>query len=838
MEGEISRAVEVNQENSDQTKYVVGIGASAGGLEAIRELATNLPENSGASYVVIQHMSPDHKSLLTELIARETKLPVEDIVDNVALKPDTIFVTPPNTDVVSKDGKLVLLPPTSQPASPKPNIDRFLISLAEDAGPRAMAIILSGTGSDGAYGVQAIREAGGITIAQDDQTAKYDGMPRAAIESGCVDLILSPIQIGTQLAKIMALPRNLEQFRTEEVAEHPFSDLLQVVLARTRVDFRDYKPTTVQRRLERRMTALNINDITEYTAFCRSNPSEVDALFKDLLISVTRFFRDHKEFEAMRPIIRKLVQSSRNKPLRIWVAGCATGEEAYSIAMLFAAEMDAIGAFHRDQVQIFATDIDKEALNRARYGKYARAALADIPEDIADKYVKVDDDYITIEPAIRDMVLFSEHNICQDPPFLHLDLICCRNLLIYFGASLQARVLSRLFYSLSLEGYLFLGAAESVSVTSDLFRAIEGQNHIFRKRMGSEVNRVHLFEPRSLMSTATRSARLDNENTHAKDVKFNQALFEQLVARLGPDGLLVSDDMRIIQVFGNVSRFIEVTNTTKLNFSLSMLGARLSQETRTLATLALRKKEVRKGLVTPNPDQGIGGVHVTAYPLHAPALEEGFVLISLHDHKLEDRRKPASPLQQGADPEQIDNLQNELSSAREALQQTIEELETSNEEFQSTNEELQSSNEELQAANEEMETANEELQSTNEELVTVNEELQIAKTELEALANEQRAVLEGIEVPILIIDTALQVTTANAAATQFFELHNRLNRVHISQVYVPKGFPSLAEICSESIQLGRSGSHDLKGLAQFKELRISPFYTSEGQVRGVTAMLT
>ena len=343
--------VELSEQSDAEDFFVVGVGASAGGLEAIRELVNNLPEDTPATYVIVQHMSPDHKSLLTTLIARETSLPVLEICDNVEVKKNTIYVTPPNSDVQLERGRLILKPPKKELASPKPSIDRFFISLAEEVGDKSMGIVLSGTGSDGAYGVQAIRGAGGITIAQDEKTAKYDGMPIAAVESGCVDLVLSPIQIGTHLGKILESPRDLDRFRTEEVAQHPMSDLLQVVLARTRVDFREYKPTTIQRRLERRMTALGITSQSEYTRHCRSNPTEIDALFRDFLISVTRFFRDPSEFSALRPVIQTVISENRDKPVRVWIAGCATGEEAYSVAMLFAEELGGIHALDKERVE-------------------------------------------------------------------------------------------------------------------------------------------------------------------------------------------------------------------------------------------------------------------------------------------------------------------------------------------------------------------------------------------------------------------------------------------------------------------------------------------------------
>lgn len=414
---------------------IIAIGSSAGGLEAIRELVATLPADLPVTYVVVQHMSPHHKSLLTELVGRQTTLIVKDVEDGVQPEANVIYITPPKVDVILEKGLLRLKPPSDLPAAPKPSVDRFLLSLADDHGAKTMAMILSGTGTDGAYGVQAIREAGGITIAQDTESAKYDGMPQSAIQTGCVDLVLRPVEIGTHLNKILTSAHDFSAFRKESLQDTPVSDLLQILLARTRVDFREYKQTTITRRIERRMTALSIHDQDEYTAFLRNTPAAVDALFKDLLISVTRFFRDKDEFASLTQMLPKLLEERKNGPLRVWIAGCATGEEAYSIAMLIAEAMGDQNGPLRDRLQIFATDIDKDALQVARAGIYGNAALNDIPKHLAEKYIVYHGDGIRVTEDIRSVILFSDHNVCQDPPFQRVHLLCCRNLLIYFRNS-------------------------------------------------------------------------------------------------------------------------------------------------------------------------------------------------------------------------------------------------------------------------------------------------------------------------------------------------------------------------------------------------------------------
>ncbi|MEL7184079.1 MAG: chemotaxis protein CheB, partial [Pseudomonadota bacterium] len=365
---------------------IVGIGASAGGLEAASLLVQNLPKDVGAAYVLAQHMSPNHKSLLSSLISRETHLPVIDLTkEDVIPTADTIYISQPNSDVVLENGKLGLRKQSGHHATPKPSADRLFNTLAQEMGERCVGVVLSGTGSDGSYGVQAIREAGGITIAQDVGTAKYDGMPASAVETGCVDLQLSPQQIGQHLAKIMSAPRDLDRFRRLNDEPTPLSDLMHILLARTGVDFRDYKENTVNRRIARRMTALGIESYDQYVEHCRASSDEVDALHKDLLISVTRFFRDYEQFEMLGDVLRAMADRKGEDPIRVWVAGCATGEEAYSIAILTAEALGGPAALARARVQIFATDIDARALEVGRAGIYPMTALGDVPEAYVEK---------------------------------------------------------------------------------------------------------------------------------------------------------------------------------------------------------------------------------------------------------------------------------------------------------------------------------------------------------------------------------------------------------------------------------------------------------------------
>ncbi|QBF30553.1 chemotaxis protein CheB [Thalassococcus sp. S3] len=816
---------------------IIGIGSSAGGLEAIRELVATLPSDVPVTYVVVQHMSPNHKSLMTELVARETSLEVKDVEDGIEPQPNTIYVTPPKTDVIFSAGKLHLIQPSPELSSPKPSVDRFLSSLADSHGEHTVAVILSGTGTDGAYGVQAIREAGGITIAQDRESAKYDGMPTAAVQTGCVDLILSPLDIGTHLTKILSSPRDFDAFRRSEVERSPLSSLLQILLARTRVDFREYKQTTVGRRIERRMLALGIDNQDDYVEFCRDNPSAVDALFKDLLISVTRFFRDRAQFEQLNAMLPKLIDADKAGPLRVWIAGCATGEEAYSIAILFAEALGGPKVILKNHVQIFATDIDREALQVARRGSYGLAALNDIPDYLADQYLLREKDGVRVIDNVRSAVLFSEHNVCQDPPFQNIDLICCRNLLIYFGNNLQQKVMSRFHYSMKATSLLFLGTAESVAGSDDLFIQDTQASHIYRKRSIKRVDQAPISGRR--FGPANKRISPPDEEYRAETT--DRQLFEALAMSLGQNSILVTDDFSIARVYGEISKFIEVKSTTSLKMHLDLLRSPLREEARSLITLSLKHNEPRSGVRHLLAEGDDATIRLDVYPIIAKAINESAALLVFKPMEADRRQLSEGPVQADEDDvasERIRSLESEVATTREALQQTIEELETSNEELQSLNEELQSTNEELQATNEELETSNEELQSTNEELITVNEELQVTAAELTARSSELTSVLESAPFAMLVVDNALQVSHATNAAIRLFDMQLPISSPHVSQCKLPDGFPSFAPICNEALRLGQSVKLEFSSGGARVMLNCSPYFDPRGQILGVTMVIS
>ncbi|PTX54374.1 two-component system CheB/CheR fusion protein [Litoreibacter ponti] len=815
---------------------IIGIGSSAGGLEAIRELVANLPRDVNCAYVVVQHMSPQHKSLMTTLISSETTLSVVDAGDGVKPQPNTVYVTPPRTDIIIENGVLKMVEYDHEPGKPKPSVNRFLISLAEDQGSRSMGIILSGTGSDGAYGVQAIREAGGITIAQDDVSAKYDGMANAAIETGCVDLVLRPSEIGIHLLKILDTARDFEQFRADGERGSPISEILQIVLARTRVDFRDYKPSTVQRRIERRLTALGISTPEEYIEYSRNEPREVDALFKDLLISVTRFFRDKSEFEALEEQIHHLVESRSDRPLRVWVAGCATGEEVYSIAMLLAEAMGGPAELVRSKTQIFATDIDREALQIGRKGYYPHGALYDVPKALAEKYFIHQENGVRVIEALRSVILFSDHNLCQDPPFLNMDLICCRNLLIYFGAKLQSKVLARLHYAMNSSALLFVGTAEAVTGADQLFAPASDKAHIYGKRALTAKAGYQRGALSASSWTQRRKEREDRERNDSKNEGGDRAMFDMLARSLGDNAILVSNEFSFLRIYGDISPYIDMSEGNVLNMQLSLLKSPYREEARSLVTLALKHGRRRIGGRHYTGEKTDTEVRLEALPVRGQEDQDHMAILVINETPAANREMPQSGDDDASDlsGEHLRELDLELANAREALQQTIEELETSNEELQALNEELQSTNEELQATNEELETSNEELQSTNEELITVNEEMQVNSSELMALNAKLGSVLGNVPMPLLVLDTALQISSASHDAVEIFNISTPLKLPHLSQINLPQGFPKIVEVANRALQYGELITIDFESQGHLFNLQCAPFTGEAGQLIGAT----
>jgi two-component system CheB/CheR fusion protein len=748
---------------------IVGVGASAGGLEALRALVSHLPPQAGLTYVIAQHLSPTHHSMLVTLLARETRLPVAEVTNGLTPQANVIYVTPARTNVTVENGRLRLTEATRR-TSPKPSVDEFFLSLAEDQGENAIGVVLSGTGTDGARGIRAIRAAGGATFVQDQDSARYGGMPHAAEETGCVDYVLPPEQIADRLARVAQLAVvEHDAMPAETRTVTAFERVCSLVRGRTGIDFHVYKDNTLRRRMRRRMAATRQDSLEDYEAYLRENAAEVENLAREVLISVTSLFRDRDAFTALAKAVDELVSTRReSEEIRVWVPGCATGEEAYSLAILLAEAGDKAGRHHR--VQIFATDIDAHALARARRGLFPATEGAGVPPLLLTKYFTQSGDELQISKRIREMMVFSAQDLSRDPPFLRLDLVSCRNVLIYFRPQAQQRVLETFYHALNPGGLLFLGRSETPHHEAKLFAALQEKARIYRRMEG-------VLE-RSLPSVrVTPLRRQQAEKTAAPErAPLSERVLAAIQGRLLPPSVLVDERLDLQHVFGDVSPFVRIASgTANLNLATLVIHE-LRVDVRSMVLKAQREPDKPVvHMVHPNALPAPLRIGVLTVP--APSGPAPWFLVTFDAAPERAAAVPGQGTQLEDRDAQIVALEEQLTATREHLHTVIEELETSNEELQSVNEELQSvneelqsANEELQSANEELETANEELQSSNEELTTVNEELEAKTHELIALYNDLQNVKDSLAYPLIVLDEHQRVMLYNPPATQVFGL--------------------------------------------------------------------
>jgi two-component system CheB/CheR fusion protein len=761
--------------------YITGVGASAGGLEAFSQLLRTLPSNTEMALVLVQHLAPLHSSSLTELLSETTKLPVVQVTEGMRIERGHVYVIPPNAQLGIRDGALHLVPRPGDRTQYNP-IDIFFRSLAEYAQSRAIGVILSGTASDGSVGLREIKAVGGITIAQKPETAKYDGMPRAAIATGSVDLVLAPEEIARELARIVCHP-----YLKHAMPRRPGDDLavdavsLQriVTLLRkdTGVDFTHYKTPTIKRRLQRRMALFKISSIEQYLRYLHKTPGEVQQLYHDILIHVTRFFREPESFAALREGVFPKFASGRTQdsPIRIWVPGCSTGEEPYSLGIEL---LDWLGERSGDvAIQIFATDISEPAIAHARGGVYADSISSDVSAERLRRYFTGSDGSLRINNVVRDLCIFARHDLTRDPPFSRMDLILCRNVLIYLDTALQRRLLRMFHYALKPNGYLMLGTAETVGPHGDLFAIADKKHRIYSKR----VVEVHLAPVLGVHFPMPAGEPAPHRTlTEAPPVRtvFNQAN-RLLLDRYAPPSILVDGDWNIVQTRGHTAPYLELAPGEPSLNALKMVRQGLLHALRDGLNAAMREgKPVKKENIWVAHDGGRSEVGLMIVPVQGP---EGrhFLVIFQEPSAATQAAEPENTAQAGADlavlaPDEMhqrfDQLQKELTANREYLQSIIQDLEAANEELQSANEEILSSNEELQSTNEELDTAKEELQSSNEELNTVNEELQGRNEELGRVNSDLLNLLASVQIAIVIISQDLRIRRFTPTAEKLLNL--------------------------------------------------------------------
>lgn len=825
--------------NNEEPRYYVGIGASAGGLEALEELFTNMPEKSGLSFIVIQHLSPDYKSMMVELLSKKTALAVTRAEDNLRVEPDTIYLIPPRKNLTIFHGRLFL---TDQDHSRGINlpIDVFLRSLAEDQGEKAIGIILSGTGSDGVRGIRALKETGGMVMVQAEDSARFDGMPRAAISTGLADFVLKP---GEMPAKLQAFARHPHATRADAEPvllsdEDGLARVFSLLRERTKVDFTFYKPSTVVRRIERRMTINQFEQLSDYVRYLQTHTGEIMLLYRELLINVTSFFRDREVFDELADKILQRVFTTPDKTeFRFWVAGCSTGEEAYSLAILCREAMETLD--HRIDVKIFATDIDRDAVIQAGNGIYPESIAADVSPRYLTKYFIRQGENYRIDRTIREMVVFAQHNLLKDPPFTNIDLLSCRNLLIYLQPVLQRNVLDHFNFSLNPGGVLLLGSSETIGELTDCFDLLSAKHKLFASRgkrrtqpFGRDAISIPPIGRRQTMAIPRAGARALRATD---DDRLLERLLQSLAGEFVPFAVVVNESHEVLHVLGDPKNYLGIPSGKLQNNVLKMatkdlaipLATGLQKVFSTQEPVKYTNVRIRSGNETQT-------VELDLRPLPGRKGQEPLATVFIHEVSCTTR--PAgndTDVGQTYDANheaeaRIHDLEQELQFTRENLQATVEELETSNEELQATNEELLASNEELQSTNEE-------LQSVNEELHTVNSEYQNKIMELTEVNNDLENLLVGTRVAVIFLDENLDIRRFSPEVASIFRIqHKDIGRplFHLSHNLVGTDLPALIQQVRDN---GGELEKEVEGPAgKWYLLRALPYKIGSGGHSGVS----
>ena len=754
-------------------RCVIGLGASAGGIEALRAFFESVPPASGAAYVVILHLSPDHDSQLAQVLQTSTSMPVVQVTARVPIEPDHVYVIPPNKLLMIEQQSLALAEITRVEQRRAP-VDLFFRSLADARGSRAVCVILSGTGPNGSSGLRHVKEYGGLVVAQEPDEAQHGDMPRNAIATGMVDLVLPVREIPARIHAYLERRRTDEDERVEpELAlpdQQAIREILTVLRVRTGNDFSSYKPGTIQRRIERRLHVRNLPDLATYARTVRENPDEALALMKELLISVTTFFRDPAAWEvlATRIIPRIFVNRSPRDQIRVWVPACATGEEAYSVAMLLAEHASTLP--EPPSVQVFATDLDEAAIATAREGVYTEAELTDVSEDRLKGFFTREVKGHRIRSDVRETVLFASQNVIKDPPFSRLDLICCRNLLIYLSRSIQERVIEICHFALRPGGYLFLGGSESPDGSQDLFAVADKAAHIYESR--PVTSRITLASDATVTVPIRPALRPPDIPT---DERVSRAeLHMQLLERYAPPSVVVTDEYNVVHMSEHAGRYLQVSGGEPTRDLLRLVRPELRPDLRTVLHQALRERrsvEVRDVSVVLE-----GGPRFVDIMVH-PVLREaeparGYLLVTFDERAPRDEHEPPLRATQFARPADtaVSELEKEIAKLKVQLRRTVEQYEAQADDAKSSNEELQAVNEELRSSAEELETSKEELQSVNEELTTVNQELKVKIEELGLTNNDFQNLINSSDVGTIFLDRALRVKLATPAANLIFNL--------------------------------------------------------------------
>ena len=808
---------------------VVGVGASAGGLEALETLLGRLPR-TGMAFVVIQHLAPGRESHLSEILSRSTRLPVTQATDGVTVEPDHVYVIPPGVNLAMFQAKLHLLGLPNAPAGEPPlPVDFFFQSMARDCGARCMGVVLSGTGIDGTRGLQNIREAGGLTFAQDPSTARFQGMPTAAAIGA--DSVLAPEAIADELVRISRHPY-VVRGAVPPQGEEGLKKLFLLIRSAFGTDLSFYKYATVQRRIERRLALNKVERLDDYVRLVQAHPGELKTLYRDLLINVTNFFRDGEPFEILRDVIfPRIIERKRSgDPIRVWVPGCSTGEEAYSVGVCL---LEALGDRAQEfRLQIFGTDLDDEAISQARHGQYPPSISSDVTPERLRRFFQRRENGYEVGRRLRELVVFATHDFTRDAPFSRLDFCSCRNVLIYLQAPLQKRVVRLLHYALAPEGFLMLGSSETVGDTPELFSVFDKKNRVYLKK---SVPSTGVFE---LDGVTLRDIR-GNRTVHSDPIRplanLQQMADRKVLERFGPAGVLVNEALDVLQFRGRTGLYLEPQPGTATLNLLRLARPELQIELRTATRRALAENvpTAVRHLGLRIGDE-IHSVAIEVHPLRDPETGTRSLLVLFRDESDQPLPDDPAPAPGPPSPEShTEELERELASTKEYLQSTIEELEASNEELKSANEELQSSNEELQSTNEELETSKEELQSTNEELTTVNDELQSRMEELAVSSDDLVNLLASVDTPVVMVGMDLRLRRLTESAERLFGLSSEdLNRpISILRPFLPE--VELERVCRTVVDRLVPAQQQVRAAdGRVFELRVRPYRTVDHVIGG------
>jgi len=821
-----------------KTFPIVGVGASAGGLEAFQSLLRALPANTGMAFVLVQHLDPEHESLLTRLLSHATRMPVTEVTEGVAVEPNRVYVIPPNKALGIRDGILHLLARRRQDPKHMP-IDAFFHSLAENEGSRAIGVILSGVATDGTRGLAAIKAAGGITFAQDAKSARYDGMPHSAIAAGCVDFVFPPEGIARELRRIglhpyLGMPDRTPAEDRPPHGEEGLRNILALLRDASGIDFSHYKRSTINRRIARRMLLHKISSLRQYLKHLRQNRAELTALYEDILIHVTGFFREPDTFRTLKKTIlpRIFRHKEPGEPLRIWVAGCSTGEEVYSIAITVAEYLqNQTGSV---PIQIFATDVSETALEKARAGIFSESAMSGISrERMRQFFIRADGGY-QITKAVREMCIFARQDLSKDPPYSRLDLLTCRNVLIYMEPVLQKKVMNIFHYALKPNGFLVLGKSESISGFSELFAPLGRKRKIYSKKTSPSRLR---FDVEGSQSPRVAPAPSEIPDAPARfDVQ--KEADRVIVNHYAPAGLVASHDLQIVQFRGNVAPYLSPSPGQASLGLLRMVRPEFAVELRTAIHRAGKQEmPIRKEGLLIKRNGHFNKVSLDVIPLKGPA-EERFFLVLFQESPAADSEAPVAPASKAKSsrPEEVKvaRLLRELQTTKEHLQSIIEEHEATNEELKSANEEVLSSNEELQSTNEELETAQEELQSSNEELVTINEQLQNRNQELSQLGDDWSNLLSGLNIPIVMLGKDRRIRRFTSPAEKLLNLLPADIGRPINNIRPNLKVPDLEGLINEVMDKVSQQELEIQDRdGRWYSMRLRPYRTADGRINGV-----